>query len=351
MEEILIEKTVAKYANGLPEIVPIAEGLIHQTYKINFKGSSPVLLQRINTTIFKQPEKIIQNYCLLQEHLSKNSQLKIPALLITKDGQYFSIDEQQNFWRAFEFLENSYSLSNVENASQVYSVAKCFGSFTKSLEDLDALRLNVVIPCFHHLSFRYNQFEESISKASTERLLTAQELISGLKDRKMLVNFYNDLDNKNYPLRIMHHDCKISNILLDTNTNEIICPVDMDTVMPGKFFSDVGDMIRTMACSVNESSTDWENIFLNKNYYKSILKGYLEGIGNSFTIKETTDIHYAGLLMTYMQSLRFLTDFLNNDVYYQTNYREQNFHRAKNQFLLLRRLEEFLNEEYKLGPY
>jgi hypothetical protein len=116
MEEILIEKTVAKYANGLPEIVPIAEGLIHQTYKINFKGSSPVLLQRINTTIFKQPEKIIQNYCLLQEHLSKNSQLKIPALLITKDGQYFSIDEQHIRFPMLKMLRRSIQWQNVLEA-------------------------------------------------------------------------------------------------------------------------------------------------------------------------------------------------------------------------------------------
>jgi Ser/Thr protein kinase RdoA (MazF antagonist) len=347
MKDSLIKEAAAQYGNGLAKIEVINEGLIHNTYKLSFKENPPVLLQHINTTVFQQPEKIIQNYCLLQEHFSRSSTFKIPALLTTKSGQYFWTDTEQNFWRASEFVENSYSLSIVENAAQAFAVANCFGRFTKSLEGFDIQKLNIVILHFHDVSFRYGQFEESLLKATSERLLIAKEIISELRQRKKLLNFYQQLDDHNYPLRIMHHDCKISNVLFDANSKAIICAVDMDTVMPGRFFSDVGDMVRTMACSVNENNTNWQSITIRKDFYKSIIKGYLEGIENSFTLQETEHIHYAGLLMTYMQSLRFLTDFLNNDVYYQTSYENQNFDRAKNQLLLLKGLEVFLKEEYR----
>jgi Ser/Thr protein kinase RdoA (MazF antagonist) len=150
-------------------------------------------------------------------------------------------------------------------------------------------------------------------------------------------------------MRVMHHDCKISNILFDKETNQVICPVDLDTVMPGKFFSDLGDMIRSMACTVDENSIAWEKINIRPTFYKAILDGYLEGIGNIFTEEEKNNIHYAGLILVYMQSLRFLTDFLNGDIYYKTNYPEQNLNRALNQLILLERLEEFLEKEYSFS--
>jgi Ser/Thr protein kinase RdoA (MazF antagonist) len=141
----------------------------------------------------------------------------------------------------------------------------------------------------------------------------------------------------------MHHDCKISNILFNDTTNDVICPVDLDTTMPGYYFSDVGDMIRTMACSVDENSTDWEDISIRVPFYDSIIKGYLEGMESSLTTEEKNHIHHSGLILMYMQAMRFLTDFLNNDTYYKTTYPEQNLNRALNQFILLERLEDFLS--------
>jgi hypothetical protein len=147
----------------------------------------------------------------------------------------------------------------------------------------------------------------------------------------------------------MHHDCKISNILFSLRTQQVICPVDLDTVMPGKFFSDLGDMIRTMACSEDENSIAWEKISINEAFYKAILKGYLSRSEAILTQTEKHHIHYAGLLMIFMQGIRFLTDYLRGDIYYKIQYPEQNLNRALNQFILLERLEEFLQREYGLG--
>jgi hypothetical protein len=123
----------------------------------------------------------------------------------------------------------------------------------------------------------------------------------------------------------------------------------MDTVMPGKFFSDLGDMVRSMACSVDENSADWEAIYIRPAYYKAILSGYLTGIENILSAQEMIHIHYAGLMLIYMQSLRFVTDFLQADIYYKISYPEQNLNRALNQLILLEKLEEFLEDEYGLA--
>jgi Ser/Thr protein kinase RdoA (MazF antagonist) len=146
-----------------------------------------------------------------------------------------------------------------------------------------------------------------------------------------------------YPTRIMHHDCKISNILFENGTGAVICPVDLDTVMPGKYFSDIGDMIRTMACTEEENSKAWELIDVKKDNYTAIINGYLEGMRDNLTASELKHIHKPGLLLTYMQCIRFVTDFLNNDIYYRTTYPEQNLNRALNQLILLEKLETFTN--------
>lgn len=352
MKENLIEKAAGKYGKGLKKISALSEGLIHKTYKVAFEDGDSILLQCVNNNIFRQPENMIENYRLIEAHLLQNQgAVKIPKLLPSDSGHLFFVDEENNFWRAFEFIRHSYSVSTIESAEMVFSAANCFGRFTKSLSGLDVTELKIIIPHFHDLSLRFKQFEEAIMNASADRTKNAEELILKSKERKFLVDFYEQFDEKNYPLRMMHHDCKISNILFSTVTGEIVCPVDMDTIMPGKFFSDLGDMIRTMACSVDENSIEWEMISVKEDYYQNILKGYLEGIGNSLTTEEIKHIHFSGLLMTYMQAIRFLADYLNNDVYYQTHYKNQNLDRAKNQFIFLEQLEFFLQKEYRVQLY
>jgi len=132
---------------------------------------------------------------------------------------------------------------------------------------------------------------------------------------------------------------QISNILFDRSTNAVICPVDLDTVMPGYYISDLGDMIRSMACTEDENSTAWENIAVNKEYYDTIIGGYLAGMGSRLTTAEQKNIHKAGLMLSFMQCLRYVTDFLQDDVYYKTTYPEQNLNRALNQLILLEKLE------------
>ena len=144
----------------------------------------------------------------------------------------------------------------------------------------------------------------------------------------------------------MHHDAKLSNILFDQNTRKVVCPVDLDTTQAGYFFSDLGDMIRSMACSQSENCIDFSSIYIKSGFYEAIIDVYMAAIKDEFTEEEGKNIHYAGLLMIYMQALRYMTDYLNGDIYYRITYSEQNFDRAKNQLTLLQRLEEFLREKF-----
>jgi thiamine kinase-like enzyme len=348
MEEITIQKAAVQFGKGVPDISPLGNGLIHRTYLVRFKESDPIILQCINQVSFPFPENIIKNYKLVQQYLDANSGIRIPKMVSTRQGKDFWIDVEANFWRATQYMEDSYSKDIPENAEEIYTASHCFAQFTRALAGLNPNLLNPIIPGFHDLGLRYRQLEESISGASQERLLEATHLISSLRERQRMVEFYIRFRNHpaQYPLRPMHHDCKISNILFYKNTQTVLCPVDLDTIMPGYFFSDLGDMIRTMACTRDENSTEWEQIGIKKQYYNAIMKGYLEGMGNLFTADEKAHIHQSGLLITYMQSLRFLSDFLNNDIYYKITYKEQNLHRAFNQYILLEKLEEYLADAY-----
>lgn len=354
MKEDTIIKAATQFGKGIPIIESLGEGLIHRTFKVTFTGNeNAIVLQCINQRTFSLPENIIQNYLLVLEFVENESTfIKLPALMPTLQNKFFWVDEKENFWRATKFIENSYSLSVATNEKDAFRVARCFAEFTRALTGLRPADLNIIIPHFHNLELRYQQFEEAIGKANITRLLRSTHVISELRQRKSLIQFYEELNNEaDYPTRVMHHDCKIDNILFDKITNAVICPVDLDTVMPGKFFSDIGDMIRTMVCPVNENSTVWEDISMRSDFYESIVSGYLDGIGNSLTAKEKEHIHYCGLIMIYMQSIRFVTDFLNYDIYYKIDYSEQNLNRALNQFLLLEKLEEYLHRKYGFTSY
>jgi len=351
---IVIKAATQFIGNGSDiSVEPIGSGLIHQTYKAKKgKDDHAVVLQAINTNVFRSAEDIMSNYALLYEFLQhQHNGNKIPAPIITDDGNLIWKDAANNNWRATEFISDSFSPLIANNEEAAYTVAKSFAAFTKSLSELDINSLKEIIPNFHNLSFRFKQFEDSIKSASQERLLKSTHVIAELRQRKKLVDFFEHVQHsKEYPTRVMHHDCKISNILFDKNSGKVICPVDLDTVMPGKFFSDLGDMIRSMACTVDENSIEWEKIDIRPSFYKAILNGYVEGIGDIFTSEEKKNIHYAGLILIYMQSLRFITDYLNNDIYYKITYNEQNLSRAMNQLILLEKLEEFLKTEYSFTP-
>ncbi len=351
---LVTEKAAHQFGNGPVSIEPLGEGLIHRTYKATYLSTgTTIVLQCINQHTFPQPENIINNYKLLQNILNNAAEpFRIPALLLTLSGRLFWVDETDNFWRGTEYIHGCYTASVPADRHHAKSAAKCFARYVGALGDAEPDSFNIVIPSFHDLVYRNLQFEKAIANAAIKRLMKATHIIAEIRQRHSLVKFHEKIKaDQNYRVRLMHHDCKISNVLFDASTKQVVCPVDLDTTMPGYFFSDIGDLIRTMSCTEDENSVKWELIGIRKDLYRDIFEGYGDGIGNVFTATELQHLHHAGLLMIYMQCTRFLTDFLNNDIYYRTTYPEQNLNRALNQFILLEQLESLLASEYNYHPY
>lgn len=329
----------------------LGNGLINHTYKISDeKNKKVLLLQQINKNVFKKPLDVQDNFIKLWKYKNGTKNITFPTPVQLKKAGTLFIDRNGNYWRAFEFLKGTVTLNVPQNADQARATAKTFGQLTAYLSSFEAESLHVVIPDFHNLSFRYTQFEEALATAKPARLQKAATLIQEIQSRKKYKNFYDRIiQSSAFPKRVMHHDAKIANVLFDKETGNVICAIDFDTTMPGYFFSDLGDMIRSMACSSDEHSTDFATLHIRKDFYKAIVSGYLEVMNDYLTKDEKQYIHSAGLLMIYMQAVRFIADYLNDDIYYQISYPEQNFDRALNQLTLLRNLEQFLADEYNFS--
>lgn len=337
-----LREAAAAYGEVPDSIQSLGNGLIQETYLVRFNAASPVVLQQLNTSIFKDVDAIQHNYLLIQAHLRKKK-FFIPAPAPSLTGALLYKTKNGETWRAFEYVQNSFSPADSKTVAEVKTVARCFGSFAAAFNDFNASTLKTIIPQFHDLAFRFHQFETALNNQDAEINREVSIAIADVLQRKFLVDVFNGFaDERSFPLRVMHHDCKISNLLFDRASGDVICPVDMDTVMPGKFFSDIGDMVRTACCTQNEESTDWVTIALNTEFYEVLCDRYTQATDKLFTNREKEAIHYAGLVMIYMQAIRFLTDHLNGNVYYKTTYKMQNLCRAKNQLLLLRSLEGYL---------
>lgn len=334
-------------------ITPLGGGLINFSYKLIPLEGPSLLLQCINTKVFKDPLAVQNNFIKIWEYnktLEQPQFLADPIFLNTANTLF--IDSQERYWRAFQFIEGSAMKPLPEDASQCASTATCFATYTAAWKDFDTNLLQDVLPQFHHLSLRFHQFENSLKQAKKDRLDASRELMDALTSRKNYSLFFDWLvtQEASFPKRVMHHDAKIANMLFEAPSGSVIGAVDFDTLMPGYFFSDLGDMIRSMACSADENNTQFDQLHILQENYQALLQGYLSVMGPVLTKEENSYIHHAGLIMYYMQSLRFLTDYLNGDVYYQVNYPDQNFDRAMNQFCLLKDLETFLQNAYNYDP-
>jgi Ser/Thr protein kinase RdoA (MazF antagonist) len=318
-------------------IVPLKSGLINTTWKLT-SNSNEYILQRINTNVFKCPENIASNIenvaAYLQQHCPDYLFIRP---LATKNNDVMVIAEIGCF-RLFPFVPQSHTIDVVTTPQQAYEAARQFGAFTKCLEHFSLSDLKTTLPDFHNLSLRYQQFEVAMQNGNAERMKEAKKEIGILQSYKKIVTEFEHLKlNADFKQRVTHHDTKISNVLFDAN-NKGLCVIDLDTVMPGYFISDVGDMLRTYISPANEGETNFSRIQLRQEYIAAIEAGYMSEMGTVLSAAEKNAFIYAGKFMLYMQAIRFLTDYLNNDIYYGSNYKQHNLMRAKNQMELLQQL-------------
>jgi len=330
------------------EVKPFGSGLINHTWMVH-SGNSKMVLQRINQQVFKSPPAIAANIKMISEYFQQH----FPGYLFVTPGKTVQQEEMvylagKGYFRMFPFVENSHTIDVVSSTVQAYEAARQFGRFTKLLSGFPSGQLHFTLPDFHNLPLRYRQFEKAVSAGNPARIEEAAGTIFFLKQYREIATISENIAvNPAFKKRVTHHDTKISNVLFDEN-DKGLCVIDLDTVMPGYFISDVGDMLRTYLSPVSEEENDFSKIRIREDYFKAIAEGYLAEMGDELSKEEKSHFVYAGKFMIYMQALRFLTDYLNDDIYYGSKYEGHNFIRAKNQAVLLERLMEKENELTRL---
>lgn len=321
-------------------------GLINHTWRVTGPDKE-FILQQVNTQVFKRPAEIAENLNILNQYIkSTNPGYLFVAPILSANGSSIVKNGSGNFYRLFPFIKNSHTVSTIDNAGKAYEAAKQFGTFTRLFKGLDLGLLNYTLIDFHNLSLRIEQFNQACKNADPARLKEAAEAINGVKTHSDIALTYEKLVNNSLiPLRVVHHDTKVSNVLFDDNEKGL-CVIDLDTVMPGYFISDVGDMLRTYLSPANEEEQDLGKINVRLDVFDAIHKGYMEQMGDILTPAEKENFVFAGKFMIYMQAVRFLTDYLNNDIYYQVKYPGHNLMRAKNQLYFL---DQYIKAEPQLA--
>lgn len=318
-------------------ISALDEGLINHTWKVVQQDRS-YILQRVNDRVFRQPWDIAHNIEAIDQFLKQHHpDYYFVSPVHARDGKPLIFAEGAGYFRMFPFVPGSHTLRTVETPDEAFQAARQFGTFTAMLEGFPVAQLKLTIPSFHDLSLRFDQFREALAHGNKQRAREAGKLCQQLQEWSHIVDEFEKIRaNPGFRKRVTHHDTKISNILFDDRDHGI-CVIDLDTVMPGYFISDVGDMMRTYLCPINEEEKDLSRIEIRDEYYHAIRSGYMECMGDLLGSGEQDHFFYAGSFLMYMQAIRFLTDYLNNDRYYGSKYPGHNLVRAQNQTVLLSR--------------
>lgn len=349
------------FAGILEEVVENNQGNINKTYILTYTNDNKqvkYLLQKINSNVFNEPYLVMRNIELVTNHISKKLKdaddynHKTLTIVKTNDGlnmyTYINEDGEKEYYRAFHFIDNCISYDNFKDSDDAlklaYETGKSFGYFQRLLNDFSPSLLTETIADFHNTKKRFNDLLESIENKITLRAYDFSyeivDLISKIKECSVIT----DNLGKSIPLRVTHNDTKLNNVLIDKSANQCMAIIDLDTVMPGSVLYDIGDGIRSACSNSFEDETDKDKIFLNLDLTKAYLKGFLE---ETYSFLTRDEVNYIGLsikILTYELAIRFLTDYLNGDTYFKIKYPLHNKDRFLNQYILLKDIEDKLDE-------
>lgn len=331
------------------EFAPYGNGHINDTFVVvnkTEKGQIRYILQRINTSIFKDPLGVMDNILKVCQYL-KNSgadSRSVMSLILTKDGKSCIIEDNL-CWRAYAFIEDSICLELPDSTDDFYECAVAFGRFQKYLNGFPAAELHETIPQFHDTVKRFNDFKNSVAKNVSGRADNVKEEIEFVKARE---DFYSVLMDANkagvLPLRVTHNDTKSNNVMLDAKTRKALCVVDLDTIMPGFSVTDFGDSIRFGASTASEDEKDLDKVWIDLDMFEAYVKGFLDGCDGMLTKEEIMLLPEGAKMMTIECGMRFLADYIDGDTYFKTKYPEHNLDRAHTQFKLVADMEKHWDE-------
>lgn len=347
-----------KIEGKIKDILPIGNGLINETLRVStIAADTPdYILQRINNNVFPDVNLLQHNIEAVTGHIrNKLKELgeedvnrKCLHFIESVGEKTYYQDANGNYWRMSVFIPDSFTKEEVSPES-VFCCGETFGNFEKILLDLDE-PLGEVIPNFHNMEFRLHQLHDAVVADKMGRVASVRDILCEIErnaDEMCLAEkLYRD---KVLPKRICHCDTKVNNMLFDSD-GKVLCVIDLDTVMPSFIFSDYGDFLRTGANYVAEDSDDYQAVGLKEDIFSAFTEGYLSTAGSFLTAIEISHLPYAVALFPFMQCVRFLTDYINGDVYFKTKYAEHNYVRSRNQLLLyrdVRRHDQMMNEFIK----
>ena len=319
-------------------ITGIENGLINNTYLVE-TSNEKFILQKINTKIFTNPQAIQNNHLNINEHLEKSGySKKIVQLIPTLTGNYL-VENNNEIWRMMEYIDGSTTFIKAPNLKVVLEATKTLSEFYKILNQSPMI-LEETLPDFINFEKRIDDFKKSLVQENSRKILAENE-INFLLEHLSLPEKWLALErNKDLPTRVIHADPKISNILFNKD-QKATAVIDLDTMMNGTILYDFGDMIRSYTNNAEEDNGSSDENF-NAETYKVVKEGFMEHLADTLTAIESKNLDYAAKVVIYIQALRFMTDFLKGDVYYNTAHEMQNLYRASNQINLLKGLITFL---------
>ena len=314
----------------------LGNGLINSTYLVQTIDKKFVL-QCLNQQVFKTPQQVTHNADLISAHLQikheNNLYSLTPVFQIPSINNKNHVKVEEQYWRALQYIPQSFTLETITNLEQASLVAKAFAQFTSALSDFDSKKLAEIISNFHNLASRVTQLDQAIQNTSAPLLLSAKAELEFIQSQSAFIENIVKT-TATLPLHVTHNDTKINNLLFSYVTNQPIAVIDLDTCMPGYLMHDFGDMVRTCCVSIAEDSTELDKMVIDFDMLKVLTQGYLDGFNGQLCTEEQSSLLLGIKLMPFMLSIRFLTDFLNGDKYFKTDYATHNLDRAKNQLHL-----------------
>ncbi len=346
------------FKGEISEIKKTGTGLINSTYIVVCNDSTmeyKYILQLINPNVFKKPDELMSNIMNVTGFLRNkitldggNPERETLTFLYTKDNASYYRDDDDACWRAYNYIGNCNTYDKIDDPVKCYRSAKAFGRFQKRLADYPIDNLFETIPDFHNTPARYEALKAAIEQNLAGRLdEVSAEIEFALKYEQEAAKLTDMIKTGELPLRVTHNDTKISNVLFDKITNEAFCVIDLDTVMPGLSLYDFGDSIRSGAVMVDENEADLSKVDLNLELFNAYAEGFLSEAAEALTENEVSNLAFSAKIMTLECGVRFLTDYLNGDVYFGIKYPTHNLVRCRNQFKLVELTETHIEEMEK----
>ncbi len=329
----------------------LKKGHINDSYVVTGESGKRYLMQKVNEKVFKDRNKLSFNLQLLDERLrpqfNEHPQYKFPAIYNSISNQRIYSKRKGYSWRLYDFIEDSVTFDLPETSEVAYEGARALGDFQSRLNEYNPVMFYTTIMSFRNLNMRVRALKSSIRRDVSKRRIAVNDLINlAIKYNTISEDNHKLIQSRSIKKRITHNDPKLNNVLFDKNTTRAVAVVDYDTIMQGNVIFDFGDIVRSFTTTVEEDSDQYDIIEVREEIFEAIINGYIAPVNDQLTSQEKNNLLQGAKSIIYMQAIRFLTDYLNGDIYYKTDYDEHNQVRCRNQFALL---ESLIGKEEKLN--